>query len=74
MKELTFEKAIARLEAVVEAMEAEETTLEASIALYKEGTELSKYCNEILSRVTSEVSILQKEDNGSFSEGLMDYA
>ena len=60
--ELSFEAALTRLETVVEAMENDKTTLEASIALYKEGIALSNYCNEILDRFESEVIILQKED------------
>ena len=65
---LNFEQALARLETVVEAMENDETTLEASITLYKEGTTLSKHCKEILSRFEAEVTILQKESDGSFTE------
>ena len=65
---LNFEQALSRLEAVVEAMESDETTLEASISLYKEGITLSKHCNEILSRFESEVTVLQKEADGSFKE------
>ena len=66
--ELDFEQALARLEAVTEAMENEETTLEASITLYKEGVALSKRCNEILSRFEAEITVLQKEADGSFTE------
>jgi len=66
--ELTFEKALSRLEAVVEAMENEETTLETSITLYKEGMILSNRCNEILARFEAEVVQLQKEADGAFSE------
>ena len=60
--ELTFEEALKRLEAVAVAMENDETTLEASIALYKEGQILSKHCNEILKHFETEVMVLQKED------------
>ena len=66
--EISFEQALSRLEAVVEAMENDETSLEASIALYKEGMGLSKHCNKILSRFEAEVTILQKEADGSFTE------
>ena len=60
--ELSFEQAVSRLEAVALAMENDETSLEASIALYKEGQTLSKHCSEILSRFEAEVTVLQKED------------
>ena len=59
--DLSFEDALSRLETVVEAMENEKTTLEASIALYKEGIVLSDHCGKILERLESEVYILQKE-------------
>jgi len=65
---LSFEQALTRLETVVEAMENDETALEASISLYKEGIALSKHCNDILSRFESEIAILQKEADGSFTE------
>ena len=70
MKEepLNFEQALNRLESVVEAMENDETALETSIALYKEGIALSKHCNEILSRIESEIAVLQKEADGSLTE------
>ena len=58
---LTFEIALARLESVVNAMEREDTTLEDSIKLYKEGTHLSKYCSEILGRLESEIVLLKEE-------------
>ena len=67
-KDLSFETALTRLEAVFESMENEETSLEASIALYKEGVALSNHCNEILSHFEAEVTILQKENDGTFTE------
>lgn len=59
---LTFEEAVKRLEAVVEAMEDEETDLETAVALYKDGQKLSKHCNELLSRFETEVEVLKRED------------
>ncbi|MCL2399896.1 MAG: exodeoxyribonuclease VII small subunit [Defluviitaleaceae bacterium] len=65
---LTFEQALTRLETVVESMEHEDTTLEASITLYKEGAALSKCCNEILNRFETEVIMLRKDFDGSITE------
>ena len=67
-EELNFEQALTRLELVVEAMEDDETTLEKSIALYKEGVSLSKFCNEVLGRFETEITVLQKEEDGTFLE------
>ena len=65
---LTFEQALNRLEVVVEAMENEETPLEISMGLYKEGMALSKLCHEMLGRYEAEVTVLQKEADGTFTE------
>jgi len=64
--EESFEQILSRLEAVVEAMENEETSLEASITLYKEGLALSTRCNEMLSKFESEIAILQENADGTF--------
>ena len=65
---MTFEEALERLEKVVAEMEKEDTGLEASIALYKEGVALSARCAEILSGFEAEVVQLQKTADGNFSE------
>ena len=65
---LTFEEAIAKLEKVIENMESEDTTLEESIDLYKEGTKLSKQCGEVLNKLEAEITVLQKETDGTFIE------
>ena len=62
-KPLTFEQALSRLETVVESMESEDTALESSIALYKEGVLLSGLCNDILNRFETEITVLQKLSN-----------
>jgi len=64
--EESFEQILSRLEAVVEAMESEETSLEASITLYKEGLALSTKCNEILGKFEAEIAILQEITEGTF--------
>ena len=61
IEDLNFEQALNRLEKVVEAMENEETPLEESITLYKEGVGLSKRCNEILGKLEGEITLLQQD-------------
>ncbi len=63
-KKYTFEQALARLEEISEVMEDPKTTLEDSIALYKEGMELSLFCTKKLDSVEKEVMILQKNLDG----------
>ncbi|MEO6991497.1 MAG: exodeoxyribonuclease VII small subunit [Candidatus Baltobacteraceae bacterium] len=43
-----FEKALTRLEAIVVALERQETTLDESVGLYREGTALAKRCDDLL--------------------------
>jgi len=67
-EKLTYEQALNRLEIVVKALENNETPLEASLNLYKEGINLSKHCNDMLSRIAAEVTVLKKEADDSFTE------
>lgn len=55
----SFEEAMAELERLVEQMEAGELPLEASVAAYKRGSELVKYCAAQLDKVESQVKILE---------------
>ncbi len=45
---LSFEKALARLETIVEKLDDDSLSLEESIELYEEGIKLSKECTETL--------------------------
>lgn len=45
---LSFEKALSRLESIVNELEDETITLDESIELYEEGIALSKQCTEKL--------------------------
>ena len=57
----SFEEAMAELQQLVTQMEAGELALEASIAAYKRGSELVKYCLSQLDKVDSQVKILEGE-------------
>ena len=57
----SFEDAMAELEQLVAQMEAGELPLEASVAAYKRGSELVKYCAGQLDKVDSQVKILEGE-------------
>ena len=50
---------MAELEALVAQMEAGELPLEASVAAYKRGTELVKFCASQLDKVESQVKVLE---------------
>jgi exodeoxyribonuclease VII small subunit len=55
----SFEEAMAELEQLVAKMEAGELALEASVAAYKRGAELVKYCAAQLEQVERQVKVLE---------------
>jgi exodeoxyribonuclease VII small subunit len=57
----SFEEAMTELEQLVAQMEAGELPLEASVAAYKRGSELVKYCASQLDKVDSQVRVLEGE-------------
>jgi exodeoxyribonuclease VII small subunit len=57
----SFEDAMAELEQLVSRMEAGELPLEASVAAYKRGSELVKFCSAQLDKVDNQVKVLEGE-------------
>ena len=57
----TFESALAELEKIVSGMEAGQMPLEQSLAAYKRGAELLKFCQAALQDAQQQVKML--EDN-----------
>ena len=55
-----FESAIQELEQIVAEMESGKLSLEASLAAYKRGMELSAFCQKTLESAEQEVKILEK--------------
>jgi exodeoxyribonuclease VII small subunit len=56
----TFESALTELEKIVAGMEAGQLPLEQSLAAYKRGAELLKYCQTALQDAQREVRILEE--------------
>ena len=48
VEQLSYEQAFAELEAIVGALEANQVTLEESLALFERGQALSQYCAGLL--------------------------
>jgi exodeoxyribonuclease VII small subunit len=63
---MSFEKALERLEAIVEKLESEELGLDASLAFFEEGIGLSRVCQEMLAEVERRVEIVMKEARGEY--------
>ena len=66
-KEVSFEKALERLEEIVELLESGENPLEKSLDLFEEGVGLVKLCNKKLETVENSIKILVN-NNGEFEE------
>lgn len=60
-KPLTFETALAELEALVTRMEDGQLSLEESLQSYQRGTELLKFCQGLLQDAQQKVLILEAD-------------
>ena len=62
--EMSFEKSVERLEAIIEAMEGGGEGLDAMVASFEEGQKLVKFCSAKLAEIERKVEILTKGANG----------
>lgn len=68
-KELTFEKAMKRLEEIVNALENNTVSLDDSLKLFEEGIKLTKYCENELKNIENKASkILLDSQEKPFEE------
>lgn len=63
--EMTYEKAIKRLEEIVEKLSEGSATLEESLSLFEEGAELAAFCNGKLNAAEQKFSELVNKNIGS---------
>ena len=63
--EMTFEAALARLEALVRVLESGNEDLNASLAAFEEGISLVRLCTEKLEGAEQKVKILLSDENGT---------
>jgi exodeoxyribonuclease VII small subunit len=61
-KELSVEDKLARLDAIVEQLEQEDTTLTEAMRVYTEGIGLVKDCEQMLEQVEQKMTVLGTED------------
>ena len=64
-KELSFEDAVKRLDAIVAQMEQGSATLDESLCLFEEGTGLIKFCSKKLDDAELKVVQLMKGSDGA---------
>ena len=70
--ELKFEKALERLEKIVEDLESGNMPLEDALKKYEEGVKLSRLCTEKLTQAESKVEVLTRTLNGTLESGALD--
>ena len=68
MQNISFEKAMERLEKITAELSREGITLEESLALYEEGVTLARLCNKQLEDTERKIKILQISSDGEIEE------
>ena len=68
MTKQTFEKAMKRLEQIVQELESGEQPLEKAIKKFEEGVQLSKFCSQKLEETEKKVSMLLQDQEGNVFE------
>lgn len=61
-KKKNYEEAVKRIDEITEILENDEVSLEQSIELYKEGSELIALCEEKLKEAERQITLLTKKD------------
>lgn len=58
-KDMKFEEALAKLSEINEKLSAEDVSLEGSVKLFKEGVELTKFCQKKLDEAKQEIEQIE---------------
>lgn len=61
-KAISLEESFQQLDYIIEQLEQEEVSLEASFRLYQTGMNLVKTCNASIDKVEKKIMILENED------------
>jgi len=68
MTTLSFEKALADLEKIVEKLEKGDLPLNESLVLFEKGVKLARYLREELEKAEKKIEILLKDEKGEVKE------
>ena len=68
MQKLSFEKAMKKLEEIVQSLEGEEMPLENALKKFEEGIEISRFCSKKLEETEKKIAILLADKEGRISE------
>jgi len=63
-KKISFEKAMARLEEIVERLESGQASLDETIRLFEEGKKLGQECRRQLSEVEKKIEMIVEKEGG----------
>lgn len=66
MPALTFEKALKRLEEIVEELENSALDIDKSLKIFEEGVKLSRFCAKKLDEAEKKIELLIKNEKGAF--------
>ncbi len=69
---MTFEKALQKLEAIVETLESEELELEKALQQFEEGMKLSQYCSQKLDETEKKISLIVEQADGTIEKSPFD--
>ncbi len=64
MKDMSFEKALAKLETIVGKLESGELALDETLTLFEQGVHLAKYLHGELGKAEKRIEILLKDKDG----------
>ena len=62
---LDFEKSLAKLENIIDALEDGDLPLNESIKTFEEGVKLTKHCQELLTKAELKIQKLLEKDDGT---------
>ena len=72
-KDIAFEKALEKLEKIVEELENGALSLDASLEKYEEGIKLARVCQQKLEKAKKKIETLMKKDEGLFEKESFEY-
>ncbi len=64
MAEIKFEKAMKRLEAIVEELEKGELDIDKSLEIFEEGIKMSRFCSKKLNDAEAKIEKLTRDKKG----------
>ena len=70
MAEIKFEKAMSRLEKIVEELEKGELDIDKSLEIFEEGIKMSRICSKKLNEAEAKIEKLTRDKKGELIEEL----